>query len=100
MVMSFHLQKYLRKKRQITAVDRMMAVAAIIHPLTALPQVYKIYSTHNVTGISLWTWLGFMVLGTIFLLYGIVHKIKPFIMTQLLWFVIDFMIVIGVIIYN
>lgn len=98
--MPFHLQKYLKKKRQITTVDRLMAVAAIIHPLTALPQVFKIYSTQNVLGISLWTWLGFMLLGIIFLLYGIVHKIRPFILTQLLWFIIDFMIVIGIIIYS
>lgn len=77
-----------------------MAAAAIIHPLTALPQVFVIYSTQNVAGVSLWTWFGFMVLGLIFLLYGIVHRIKPFIMTQVLWFIIDFAIVIGVLIYR
>ena len=78
----------------------MMAVVAVIHPLTATPQVYQIYSTQSVEGVSLLTWLGFMVLGAVFLAYGVVHKIKPFIVTQVLWFVIDFLIVAGILLYR
>ena len=98
--MPYHLQKYLTKKKETALVDRLMSAAAVIHPLTATPQVYTIYSTHNVSGVSLWTWLGFMTLGMIFLAYGILHKIKPFIVTQVLWFIIDLSIVLGVIIYR
>ncbi len=80
-------------------IDRAMSVVAVVHPLTALPQVIKIYQTHDVTGVSLLTWLGFMGIGVIFLAYGIIHRIKPFIITQVLWFVIDFLVVIGVLLY-
>ena len=98
--MPYYLQKYLSKKKQTALTDRLMSVAAVIHPLTATPQVYAIYTTHDVSGVSLWTWFGFMVIGLIFLLYGILHKIKPFIVTQILWFVVDFLIVLGVILYS
>lgn len=98
--MSFHLRRYLSKKREKTVVDRLMSGAAIVHPLTALPQVYAIYSSKDVTGISLLTWIGFMVLGTVFLAYGIVHKLKPFIVTQILWFTVDVLIVTGVLLYR
>ena len=77
-----------------------MSAAAIIHPLTAVPQVYTIFSTQDASGVSLWTWFGFMLLGLIFLAYGIVHNIKPFIVTQVLWFVVDFVIVIGILLYG
>ncbi len=77
-----------------------MSVAAVLHPLSGTPQVYQIYATQDVSGISLLTWFGFMALGLIFLAYGIVHKIKPFIVTQLLWFIVDFLVVIGVMIYQ
>ncbi len=77
-----------------------MSVAAVIHPLTAVPQVYKIYSTHDVAGVSLWTWFGFMTLGLIFLAYGLAHKIRPFIVTQILWFIVDFLVVAGVLMYR
>lgn len=98
--MPYHLQKYLTKKKETALVDRLMSAAAVIHPLTATPQVYTIYATHNVSGVSLWTWIGFMTLGLIFLAYGILHRIKPFIITQVLWFIVDFLIVIGVILYR
>jgi uncharacterized protein with PQ loop repeat len=98
--MPYHLQKYLNKKKGTAIVDRLMSAAAVVHPLTATPQVYTIYSTHNASGVSLWTWFGFMTLGLIFLAYGILHKIKPFIVTQVLWFIVDFSIVVGVILYH
>jgi MtN3 and saliva related transmembrane protein len=81
-------------------IDRAMAGAAVIHPLTALPQVIQIYTTQSAAGVSLLTWLMFMALGSIFLAYGIVHRIKPFIVTQILWFIVDFLVVIGVLLYG
>lgn len=98
--MSHHLYKHLSKKQEKTIVDHLMSAAAIVHPLTATPQVYLIYSSHDVSGVSLWTWSGFMVLGLIFLAYGILHKIRPFVVTQTLWFVVDFLVVIGVLLYH
>ncbi len=77
-----------------------MSGAAVAHPLLAVPQVIQIYATQDVSGVSIWTWMGFMTLGVVFLAYGILHKIKPFIVTQILWFIIDFLIVFGVFLYN
>ena len=77
-----------------------MMIASLIHPLTAIPQVYSIYSTHNVSGVSLWTWFGFMILGLVFLLYAISHKLRPLIINQVIWFIVDFLVVIGVVIFQ
>lgn len=64
--MSIHLQSHLTRKREITVIDKLMQLAAIVHPVMATPQVYKIYDSRNVSGISLSTWVSFMVLGSIF----------------------------------
>lgn len=93
-------QKNKYSKKTIALIDSLMGVVAVIHPLTATPQVYEIYSTQNVTGVSLLTWFGFMLLGFVFLAYGIVHNLKPIILTQTLWFAVDFAIVIGVLLYR
>ena len=77
-----------------------MNVAAIVHPLMALPQVYTIYSTQETGNVSLLTWFGFMLLGSVFLAYGIVHRIRPLIVTQVLWFIVDFLVVLGVVLYG
>jgi uncharacterized protein with PQ loop repeat len=77
-----------------------MSVAAIVHPMMGVPQVYQIYSTQDVAGISLFTWFGFMTLGLVFLLYGIVHRIRPLIVTQILWFIVDSLVVFGILLYR
>ncbi len=81
-------------------IDMLVNIAAVIHPLTTLPQIYDIYTSHNVIGISLWTWLGFMLIGFIFLAYGVIHQIKPIILTQILWFVVDLMVIVGILLYR
>lgn len=90
----------LKKNKQVKLIDRMMMVASIIHPLTTVPQVYEIYSSQNAAGVSLLTWLGFMVIGLIFLAYGITHRLTPFIVNQIIWFALDLIIIIGIILYG
>lgn len=77
-----------------------MTMVAVIHPLSALPQVIEIFASKNATGVSLATWLLFMLIGIIFMLYAIAHRIKPMIINQFIWFVMDFLIVTGVLIYG
>lgn len=94
---------FLRRRKPSEAqrfVDSLMMVVSVIHPFTALPQAVRIYQTHEATGVSLATWLGFMAIGVIFLTYGIMHRIKPLIINQILWFGIDLVIVIGVLMYG
>ncbi|MDN5819376.1 MAG: hypothetical protein L0H36_01440 [bacterium] len=89
-----------KTSKRVRLINRMMMVASIIHPLTTVPQVYEIYSSQNATSVSLLTWLGFMVIGLIFLAYGLTHKLTPFIVNQIIWFVLDLIIIIGIILYG
>jgi uncharacterized protein with PQ loop repeat len=98
--MSKHILLHLNKKQQKTLVDRLMGLAAVLQPITGIPQVYKIYTTHIVTGISLLSWLGLLFFGMIFLSYGIVYKMKPYILLQFIWFIIDIAVIIGILIYR
>lgn len=88
------------QKKRMALVDKLMMVAATAHPLTALPQVVQIYSTQDVAGVALWTWLGFMMIGSLYLYYGILHKLKPIILNQILWFIVDILVVAGVLIFG
>jgi uncharacterized protein with PQ loop repeat len=88
------------RRRTARAIDNAMAAAAIVHPATAAPQAIQIYETHNSAGVAPLTWLSFMAIGTVFLAYGLLHKIKPMIVTQVLWFVMDAVILTGVVLYS
>lgn len=89
-----------KQKKRMLIVDKLMLVAAVAHPLSGLPQILQIYSTQDVAGVSLVTWIGFMLIGIIYLYYGILHKLKPIVITQLLWFAVDLAVVIGVLLYR
>lgn len=94
------LPKNKQMPTKTTIIDTLVNIAAVIHPLSALPQVYTIYVSQNVAGVSLWTWLGFMIIGFIFLAYGLVHRLKPIIVTQILWFIVDAMVIVGILLYK
>lgn len=81
--MSFDLHKHLSHKREITLADQMMMIVSIIQPLVAVPQVIKIWTEQSAIGVSLWTWLGFTVIGGVFLFYGIIHKLRPLLLIRL-----------------
>jgi uncharacterized protein with PQ loop repeat len=92
--------RYLQASKATPNLDRAMLAVCILHPLTALPQVYTIYHNQAAQDVSLATWLGFMLFGVVFLLYSIAHNVKPMIVNQILWFVIDLAVVIGVLNYG
>lgn len=97
---NFYFHKYRFNKREITTIDKLMTVAAVLHPLMTLPQIVKIYSTQSAHDISLFTWAMYCVLGVIFFLYAVAHNIKPLIVTQVLWALVDGAIIIGILLYG
>lgn len=94
-----HLLKFISTKRNRTKIDALMSVAAVAHPLMALPQVIMVYTTHEVAGLSLFMWAAWLILGLVFLLYGLAHKLKPYILMQLLWVAIDVLMITGILLY-
>ena len=100
MQMGYHIQKHMTKKQKMTTIDQLMTVAALIHPLSTIPQVYQIYTTQDVSGISLWTWVSYMAIGTIYLTYATAHKLAPIIRSQIIWFVMDLLVIVGVLLYR
>jgi uncharacterized protein with PQ loop repeat len=98
MAAHYHLFRYLRKKRNKTRIDHLMSAAAVLNPLVAVPQILEIYGNKD-SDASLLTWIGFLSFGIIFLAYGIVHRLKSYILLQSLWIVADVFIIVGIIRY-
>ncbi|CAN5443834.1 hypothetical protein BH10PAT3_BH10PAT3_1470 [soil metagenome] len=100
MASHYHLFKFLTKKKNLSSVDKFMAAAAVLHPLTAIPQVVLIYTSRQAEGLSMFMWLSFLILGLVFMSYGIAHRLKPYNVMQTLWIVIDISIILGIIKYG
>lgn len=94
------LHAYPSSNRLIRFVDGVMYVMGIIGPLVSIPQLIEIYIRQNAEGISVSTWLGYVFLTALWLVYGIVHRERPIILTQVLWLIVNILVVIGAILYG
>lgn len=89
-----------RKKRSHMWSNRWIYVVALIAPLISSAQAYKIWIEKNASGVSVVTWTTFIFTGLFWMLYGIIHKDKPIIFTQVLWIILSILVVWGVFLYR
>lgn len=75
-------------------------IAGIIQPLVTIPQIVTIYANQSAADISLLTWLGYLFFGVTFLVYGLVFKLKPIWIGQIIWVAAQLTIVVGILLYR
>jgi|GEM_PF-1857348 len=78
----------------------MMYFVAVGMPLTDIPQLVQIYSTKVATGLSASAWVLYAAFGVVPLLYAVANKLKPLIISNLLWLVVDALMIYGIFRYN
>lgn len=89
--------RYINSKKQKAAFDHFINVIAFLGPLTGVPQVIRVFET-GANDVSLSTWVGFTAYNVLFLTYGIYYRLKPIIIANFLWMIIEGSVVIGIII--
>jgi uncharacterized protein with PQ loop repeat len=88
-----------RNRKTIRIIDRCALVVGVLFPLTSLPQIFEILIAKDADGVSTITWASWVVLGLFWLAYGIVHKEKPIIISNIMWIILETIVVILSIIY-
>jgi len=81
-------------------IDKTVSVVSTVFPFTALPQIYNIWILKDAQGVSLLTWLLFLLLGIPLFLYAIIHKDKRLQVMFGLWCAVYFLAVVGLLIYQ
>ena len=81
-------------------VDHLVYLVALLGPILTIPQVTQIWFNKTAVGVSLFSWSAFVVMESVWLTYGIIHKEKPIIITNIGWLTVEILIVIGVVIYS
>ncbi|MEI6480899.1 MAG: hypothetical protein WCO19_01200 [Candidatus Saccharibacteria bacterium] len=74
-----------------------MYAVAFIMPATNIPQITKLFSSHNATGLSIQTWIMYLLFGAIPLFYAFVNNIKPLIISNILWTLVELIMIYGII---
>ena len=91
-----HVMKKKTGKKDHLIIDKLILFVAIMAPLMTVPQVLKIWVYQNATGVSLLSWASYLIFAFIWLSYGIAHKEKPIIITNVLWIIMKVFVVVGV----
>jgi len=83
-----------------TLFDDGMYAVALVTPVLTLPQLVLIWTNRQTAGVSLVTWAAYTVMSGVWLIYGLLQRQKPLILSQACLFVVDFAVVLGVVIFR
>jgi uncharacterized protein with PQ loop repeat len=89
---AFH--KHIQKKKKLTTFDIIVTIASFLYPLSSIYQVIQIFQG-STAGVSLYSWVSFAAFSSIFLIYGLKHRITPMIITNSIWLLMDSLVVVG-----
>jgi uncharacterized protein with PQ loop repeat len=80
--------------------DKIIYFVGILGPLMTIPQVWNIWVLKNASGVSILSWSTYLFVAIVWVLYGIVHKEKPIIVTYAIWIILDILIILGIILHG
>jgi uncharacterized protein with PQ loop repeat len=83
-------------KKKMTPLDTIVMLVSVAYPLSALPQAIQVLQG-NASGVSIVSWMSFLVCAALFLAYGLKNRVPPMIISNTLWIVMDSLVVIGII---
>lgn len=67
------------------SINKLIYFVSLAYPATAIPQLIKVYTTHNVQSLALATWVMYVAFGLIYLLYAMSKRLKPLVIEGALW---------------
>lgn len=91
--------RLLHNKKSVKRIDKWAMFMGVLSPLTSLPQLVQILETRNADGVSVLTWVLYIVLAVFWLVYGIAHKEKVIIVNNLGWIILELAIVVLTFVY-
>lgn len=78
-------------------INRSVYAAGVLGVIAIIPQILKIWIERNF-GVSIMTWIGFLMAALFWFLYGLIHKEKPIILTNLAVIIADLLVISGLLI--
>lgn len=89
-----------KKSKKMPLVDRATYAVAIIEPIITIPQATTIFIHRTAAGVSLTSWVGYEILTIVWVWYALVHKNRLILIYNLMYFVVQTVIIIGGIMYG
>lgn len=92
-----HMRKRMSlKKFELGLIDRLVFIAGPLIPIAIAPTVYTVWFKEEVSGISLITWGTLSFTSSVMASYALMHREKVLIITYIPLFILNTLVVIGV----
>jgi len=95
-----HLLAKSKRLNRKSIPDRLVYIAAFLAPLFELPQLITVYSQHSAKDVSVLTWGFFALASGTWLVYAIRHRITPLLISYALFFTVETVTFVGILIYR
>lgn len=99
-LMAAHGHKHIHLKKKRDILDYLVYLFMIATPLFEIPQAYDIYTAKSADHVALSTWVCFFLSSVVWVAYGIRNKLLPVIVAYSLYFVMELIIIVGILIYK
>jgi uncharacterized protein with PQ loop repeat len=93
-------EKYPHPDKRKNLMDRLIYFIAILGPVVTLPQFTKVWIDKSAIGVSFITWGSYAVISLFWLIYGLLHKERPIILSSSANLVMQLSVAIGTLIYG
>lgn len=93
-------EQYPHQNKWVNLMDKLIYLVGVIGPIMTVPQLYEVWSKKAANSLSLVTWASWTVLSCFWLVYAIMHKSWPLIISEILWVIVEAGVLAGIIIYR
>ena len=87
------------KEKNGEALEKIVRIISFIFPLSTLPQIYNIWILREIEGVSILTWVLFLVMQIPLFLYAIKHNDTKLQTMFGLWCLMYGLVILGLLIY-
>jgi hypothetical protein len=85
---------YLNK--QMPILEKLVLGVTILYPLTAVPQIYKIWVYKEVSGVSILTWFLFLIFIIPLIMYSVAKRERKLTIMWSVWLIVYMVIILGI----
>jgi len=100
MLLTKHTKTRSKKSTQNQSINKLIYFVSLAYPATAIPQLIKVYTTHNVQSLALTSWVMYVAFGLIYLIYAISKRLKPLVIEGALWVGVYLLMVFAIFLFR
>ncbi|MEO8431198.1 MAG: hypothetical protein ABI592_06775 [Acidobacteriota bacterium] len=78
--------------------EKTLSIVSVVTMLFTIPQVFKVWTGPGATGVSLVSWVSYLVAATLWFIHGLRKRDRSIYLACIGWIILDLAVVIGIVV--